>query len=64
MTGMMTVTEEDILEKVTESSFERGRYYYESRMVESGDSAGKPAVRRGAGQRVGTIPRWRCPARG
>ena len=28
MTGMMTVTEEDILEKVTESSFERGRIYY------------------------------------
>ena len=44
------VTEDLILTKVTAKSFERGRDYYESGMVESGDSAGKQAVFRRAGQ--------------
>ena len=34
MTNTTTITEDDILEKVTESSFERGMEYYESEMVQ------------------------------
>lgn len=34
MTGIMTITEDHILEKVTESSFERGMDYYKSEMVQ------------------------------
>ena len=35
MTSIMTITEDHILEKVTERSFERGMNYYDSKVVES-----------------------------
>ncbi len=35
MTNSTTITEDDILEKVTERSFQRGRQYYDWDMVES-----------------------------
>ena len=35
MTNTTTITEDDILERVTEKSFERGMDYYDSGMVES-----------------------------